>query len=105
MNTKRTPEFYLANLGSEVPAIFSAAERGDSVAEQSARKRAERIIADYRSVEKRPAAIQEVKIILDIIDDVCGGGKTYAVSKEDMEAYFMPFALKVLYGRGEITAN
>lgn len=96
MNTTRTPQFYMANLGSEVSGIYSALSVADHEACHARYERAKKIITEWRLLEKRPSAVAEMDLLENIIDDLVSVKRKFKVPKVDMEAYFRPFALRVL---------
>ena len=88
MDTSRTPQFYFANLGSEIVGIYSAKSRGDKTQIGHCYTRAKKIIEDFRQVETRDSAILEIEAILQVIDDLVSQDSQLKVSKSDIESYF-----------------
>lgn len=96
MNTLRTPQFYMANLGSEVVGMYSALDKGDSDTCRTCYERAKKIIADWRILEVRESARAEMKKLEEVIDDLMSGTPLLKVPKAEIESYFMPFALRLM---------
>ena len=96
MNPARTPQFYMANLGSEIVGIYSAIARGDGGGKTVCYARAKKIINDFRQLEKRQSALAEVGKIEEIVEDLMSDVKKFAIPKADIENYFLPFATRLM---------
>lgn len=96
MNSSRTPQFYMANLGSEVVGMYSAIESGDMKRREACYGRAKKIISDFSAIEKGAGALTEISKLEEIIDDLALGGKQFEIPKTDIEQYFFPFALRMM---------
>jgi len=95
MNTKHTPAFLMANLGSEVARLLSALEKGDEELSNSARIRSEKIIGEIESSLETESSKKEVRFLADIINDFCQPKRQYSISPISLKQYFLPFALRV----------
>ena len=94
-NTQERPlYFYVANLGSEVQRIFSWKEKGDKEAAENAYKRAILIIDKIKNFGNKNANI-EMDILLDSLKDLIYE-KPEFIDRNQMSAYFNPFALRVM---------
>jgi len=91
MNAERTPLFYMANLGAEVSRLYAA--KGDAA--EGALARCLDIIDKYLKAEQHPWRQQEVSVLKNVIEDIASCGNRYDVSEEDLEEYFLPFALRL----------
>jgi len=89
MNTERTPLFYMANLGAEVSRLYAAKEKTAPLA------RCLNIIEQYIQVEVYPWRKREIAILKDVVEDIATGGNKYDISAEELEEYFLPFALRL----------
>ena len=96
MNTERTPAFYIANLGSEVARLHFALEKGDAELAAGAERRAQEIFAKLAEMPMRESAKAEIKILQEVVEDLPRPEHRFAVSKQSLESYFLPFARKVL---------
>ncbi len=94
MNADRTPLFYMANLGAEVSRLFAARNRGEKAVEP-ALDRCKQIINDFLHVEEHVSRKREILLLKDVLEDVATGENRYNVSEEDLEEYFLPFALRL----------
>lgn len=95
MNTKPTPMFLMANLGSEVTRLLSALEKGDKELSESARSRSEKIISEIELSLKTESSKKEVRFLADIINDFCQPKRQYSVTPVSFRQYFLPFAMRV----------
>ena len=95
MNTKHTPAFLMANLGSEVARLLSALEKDDKELSEGARNRSERIIEEIKLSLKTESSKKEVQVLADVIKDFCQPKRQYSVSPISLKQYFLPFALRV----------
>lgn len=96
MNTKRTPLFLMANLGSEVSQVFLYIEKGNTKLAQSALSRAERIIDELLICPELKGRTKEIEIVRDIIESTSSGSQNFQVKRVDIENYFQPFALRFM---------
>lgn len=95
MNTKHSPTFLMANLGSEVTRLLGALEKGDKELSTAAKNRSEKIISEIElSLETEPSK-KEVRLLADVINDFCRPKRRYSVSSVSLKQYFLPFALRV----------
>src|SRR3989338_1590140 len=96
MNNARTPQFYMANLGSEVVGMYSALSKNDTEKCRKCYDRAKNIIAEWRVLETRESARAEMKKLEEVVDDLISETPQLKVSKVEIESYFLPFALRAL---------
>jgi hypothetical protein len=89
--------FYVANLGSEVQRIFSWKEKNDRVALKNAYNRALGIIETVKSFENVNANT-EMDILQKALEDLVLNDKNSYLSRNQMSAYFNPFALRIVNG-------
>lgn len=95
MNTKHSPAFLMANLGSEVARLLSALEKGDRELSVGAKIRSEKIIGEIELSLKTEPSKKEVRFLANVINDFCQPKRKYAVSPVSLKQYFLPFALRV----------
>lgn len=100
MNTE-SPTFLLANLGSDASQLFSYLERGEEKLARSAAARAQKIISRLLQDSRLKGGKREVEILREIIADALSERRSLQVTKEELEEYFLPFSLRVLYAGGE----
>ncbi len=96
MNTERTAIFYMANLGSEVARYLSALRENNSGAARDAWQRIKGICSDAFSLGSAGPSRTEVEALLSFIENPAQSGLPIAEVEDECEAYFMPFALKLL---------
>ena len=96
MTPARTATFYIANLGSEVARLHSALEKGDSELAAGAQQRAREIFTKLAEMPMRESAKAEMRILKEVVEDLPRPEHRFAVSKQSLESYFLPFARKVL---------
>lgn len=94
MNSRSTL-FLIANLGSEITKIFSAKKTKNHSMLETALKNAESIISELKNISETRDN-KEVDILGDIVQDFKEVKPKYDIPREDFEAYFYPFALKLL---------
>ncbi len=95
MIDNRTPLFLMANLGAEVSRVFSYKEKGDAVNVERASLRAKKIISEIMQFEEMKPREKEIEKIVDVIDSTVSNNGLI-ISKNDIENYFNPFALRFL---------
>ena len=94
---EKNATFYMANLGSELLRLFIWREKKDEHNAKASALRCLKIIKDLQQVSSKPGAIKEAHILEDIIKDFMENDlKNYSISKEDLEKYFNPFAMRVM---------
>jgi len=86
----------MANLGSDVSQLFLHRERGEKQLAISAAGRAQKIISELLVHAELKDRTGEVKIVQSIIVDALSEKRLLEVSRDELEEYFMPFALRVL---------
>jgi len=94
MNTVRTPLFYMANLGAEVARLSIARERS-VVDTEASLARCLHILDEYESIETSPGGRKEAETLRRVLVDFVKEGGQYSVNAEQLEEYFMPFALRL----------
>ena len=80
MNKKRTAQFYIANLGSEIVGIYSAMEKRDKIQTENCYGRARAIIEDCKNTEHRQNALAEIDLLSKITDDLLKTASTRPAS-------------------------
>jgi len=93
---ERTATFLMANLGSDMSQLFSHIDNGELEKAKSPRERANRIIDELLNHPELKGRSGEVEILKKIIQDVFSEKRELKVEKEEIEDYFMPFALRAL---------
>ncbi len=93
--SQRTSLFLFANLGSEISKIFSAKKTHNTSMFERAMTNAESIISELKTIPDTKDN-QEVDILKDIVQDFKEIKPKYNIPREDFEAYFYPFALKIM---------
>lgn len=93
MNNTRTPAFLMGNLGVEVERFYTAT---DATRREESHARIMRIVDSLRNNAELQGRTGEIDIICDILEDTKSASHKYHVTPEDLQAYFMPFALKAL---------
>ena len=63
---------------------------------ESASSRADRIITELLLHPEMKGREGEIEILKEVVKDVLKKKRHFAVSKEEIEEYFMPFALRLL---------
>ena len=95
MNTKRTPLFYMANLGSEVSRAILEYQEKDYKQMRNSIIREKNIMAKIEEFPKRKGCKAELKILKSIIGDL--NKKKLEVNKKHLMDYFTPFATRQLF--------
>ncbi len=90
----RTSLFYMANLGAEVVRLSAARERGIDDA-KTALSRCLNIIDEYKRVETSPGGKKEAETLRRVLADFIKEKRQYSVDANQLEEYFMPFALRL----------
>ncbi|MBI4155787.1 MAG: hypothetical protein HY507_00970 [Candidatus Zambryskibacteria bacterium] len=96
MNTERTPDFLMANLGAEVSRIFSAKEKSDTVLTQNAKKRAQAIIFQIIQYPEMRSRTPEIEMLSSVISDISSFTPKLRISRKNLSSYFYPFVEKVM---------
>lgn len=92
----RTPMFLMANLGSDVSQIFMHLEKGEGLLATSAAGRARNIIVELLAHPDLKGRTGEIEVLQTIINDALAPRRFLDVNRDELEEYFMPFALRVL---------
>jgi len=96
MNTERTSLFLMANLGSEMARFFNFVGHDQKDMAPSSAQRAFHIIDQLMERNDLGGGRQEVIILRSIIQDALSAVPQYAVSEEEIDSYFLPFATRQL---------
>lgn len=96
MSSERTDIFLMANLGSEVSRLLSARERGDTAEMEHSLERAETIFAALETSGISKGGHVEVKILKEVIKDVCSKEPSLSVNPQALRDYFHPFTKQML---------
>ena len=94
MNTKRTPLFYMANLGSEVSRALSEYQKEDYKKMNSSIFRAKDIIEKIKEFPEMKNRTGELEILGTIIEDL--NQKKFILNKKQLLDYFSPFATRLM---------
>ena len=93
MNTERTPAFLMANLGSEIQRLYASTDLDH---QEESCLRAFRIIEALKEHPQLQKRTGELEILGNILNDKKSPHPRLKVTSEDLQAYFMPFALRAL---------
>lgn len=93
----RTSHFLMANLGSEIARFYRAMDTNAMERALACSERALRIIEELRTYPELRGRTDEIDILSAILQDASSAAPAYKVSHQDLEAYFMPFALRTLH--------
>lgn len=93
MNNSRTVAFLMGSLGVEVESIYSA--KNFSNAEKSY-ERMLRIVNALKAKKELKNRTYEIDMICKIVLDKLSGKPQLHVTAEDLQSYFMPFAMRAL---------
>ncbi len=93
---ERTPQFLMANLGSEVARLYSAQDAHAAERAATSSVRALNIVDELLKHPELEGRASEINILRTVIEDKTSPAPQYTVSSKDLEAYFMPFALRTL---------
>jgi|SRR3989344_7395808 len=94
MNTKRTPLFLMANLGSEVKRALQFKEARDTARCHSSVSRAESIIKQLLDMTATRSRKDEFVMLREVIVGIDSETARRAVSSGPLMEYFMPFVLR-----------
>lgn len=83
----------LANIGSEVSRISSWRARGDEARQQQAAVRAFELLALTIADARWRGRRRELTRLREVSLDVCFGSGEYGASLDELQAYFLSFAL------------
>lgn len=86
----------MANLGSEVVRLYSALDTDAFEKVVESRTRALYIVDELLSCPQMQGRSGEIEILRDVIHDTAEATPKYLVKGKDLEAYFMPFAMRTL---------
>ncbi len=87
----------MANLGSDVSQLFSHLEKGETSLVTSAFGRTERVIAELLAHPELQGGTGEVETLRNVIADTLSEKRNLEVTKDELEEYFFPFSMRVLY--------
>ncbi len=86
----------MANLGSEVARLYKAMDSHSYDRAAESRARALHIIDELLAGPQTKGRTGEVIILKDIIENVSEAEPELRITGKELEAYFMPFAMKTL---------
>ncbi len=86
----------MANLGSEVARLYSAKDAHAEERIVSSSTRALHIIDELSIHPEMSGHTGEINILRSVIEDTASPAPKFTVSSKDLEAYFLPFALRNL---------
>lgn len=87
--------FLVANLGSEVARLFRAKKEHNSERVRGAYLRASEIVKELHA-NTSASGRKESSILQAVLDDIMQENPTISIRSEALNAYFLPFAHKVL---------
>ncbi len=94
MNPARTSLFYMANLGPEVARLSIARDKSANDAKASL-ARCLNILDEYERLETSSGGKKEAETLRRVLTDFIKEKREYSVNREQLEEYFMPFALRL----------
>jgi len=86
----------MANLGSEVSRILSAKEHGNEVQIRSGFERATKILTEIMTLPDMKTRSVEIQALSDLIIDMTSKKPMFQVSRKNISAYFIPFAIRIM---------
>lgn len=87
--------FLTANLGSEVARLFRAKKEHNLERVRGAYERASEIVKELNA-NTSASGQEESAILQTVLDDLMQDNPTLSIHAETLNAYFLPFAHKVL---------
>ena len=102
MNTQRTTQFLMANLGVEIIRLFGYKKQGKIKEARTSGERASKIIDSLESHPDINGGKKEVELMKDIIKDAVLKRPRHHVTEKELNSYFMPFSLRALTENGVI---
>ena len=84
----------LANIGSEVSRALYFSAKGDVMMRDGSITRVLELINLSIMLEKKSPHIRELTRLKEVFSDVVMGGNEYESSREALENYFLPFAIR-----------
>ena len=92
----RTPQFLMANLGSEISRLLDWKEKGEKALAKKSLTHSLRIldqIGRFPEMQRRAGELLQLRAVIeDIVSDV----HKYSVTRDDIQDYFFPFALRTM---------
>jgi len=85
----------MANIGSEINRAFSWRQKGDKQNEEAAVWRALELLDLTLADKKWRGRTRELRRLREVLCDMFLGNNEYNIKLEELEDYFLPFALKV----------
>lgn len=96
MNTERTVQFLMANLGSELIRFFSLRRQGRQEDALASAQRVRLIINQLLLHKDIGNGANEVLVLKMLIEDALSTTPQYSVNDQELNSYFRPFAERVL---------
>lgn len=93
---ERSSQFLMANLGSEVARLYASKDANNGERMAASSTRALHIVSELSAHPELQGRTGEIDILRDILTDAISTAPIYDVTRKDLEAYFMPFALRTL---------
>ena len=93
---ERTPLFLMANLGSDMSQLFLNLEKNDEKFANMSAVRAEKIVNELLAMPEMKSRVVEIEVIKDVIKDALSEKPLLNINKNQIEEYFMPFALRLM---------
>ena len=86
----------MANLGSDMSQLFLNLEKNDEKFANMSAVRAEKIVNELLAMPEMKSRVQEIEVIKDVIKDSLSKKPLLNINKNQIEEYFMPFALRLM---------
>ena len=86
----------MANLGSEVARLVRAVESKSLARADESCTRALDIVNELLAHPELKGRTEEIEILKDVIEDISSVMPKYRIKSEELESYFMPFAMRTL---------
>ncbi|OGG73092.1 hypothetical protein A3A38_00440 [Candidatus Kaiserbacteria bacterium RIFCSPLOWO2_01_FULL_53_17] len=91
---ERDALFLMANLGSEVSRALQFRDAHDCLRSQQSAARAQNIADQLTALPEMQSRISELQVLHDVISDIPNAQPRYHITSDDLNGYFMPFALR-----------
>lgn len=96
MNTERTSQFLMANVGAEVSRMISARKSRDADLLKGALERALAIIVQIKAKPDMKAREYEIDTLEYVLRDAAMPHPQFTISDKNLQSYFIPFTTGLL---------
>ena len=96
MNTRRTPLFLMANLGSEVSKLYLFIEKKETKMAHETLLCATRIIDEIRQFPEMKTRAQELELLSCALRDTVKEKPILKITPTHLKAYFHPFVSRLM---------